>query len=178
MKKILSLFMVLIALAIVSCNNDSSNSELGVVTVAEPSIVGTGEVSSCFQLVSATPLRLIVEEGDVSSQLSSQFIYAKTSVTVKCLKECNEKYYSLILLLLDEYGSPLYECNGQDVGRKYLIYNDDLNKMKVGEEATFTIQVRIREDGSLSEGVVNDEKVKEEILKPIKKVSLKKSDRF
>lgn len=164
--------MVLIALAIVSCNNDSSNSELGVVTVAEPSIVGTGEVSSCFQLVSATPLTLSVEEGDVSSQLSSQFIYAKTVVTVKCLKEY-EKYENLSLLLLDENGSPLYEKNKMDRGDKHVIFGEDLQKMKVGEERKFTLRVRIREEKSLREGVVNDETVKEEILKTIKMVSLK-----
>ncbi len=163
--------MALIAFAMVSCNNDSA--KLGVVTVAEPSILGTGELSSCFQLVSATPLTLSVEDGDVSRQLSSQFIYAKTSVTVKCVKKYNGEYNYLSLLLLDENGSPLYERNKMDRGDKHVIVDDDLKEMKVGEECSFTIQVRIREDRSLSEGVVNDEEVKEEILKPIKMVSLK-----
>lgn len=165
--------LTLIAIMMVSC---SSNEELGAVSVADPSIVGDAELNSCFQVVSATPITLVVEQGQETTQLSSQYIFAKTSVKIKCLKEYDGDC-SLSLLLLDENGSPLYERYRLDRGDKFYIFNNGITKklddMKVGEERTFPIQVRIREELSLREGVVNDETVKEEILKTIKMVSLK-----
>lgn len=162
----------------VSCSSSSneerssSNEELGAVSVADPSIVGDAELDSCFQVVNATPIRLVVEKGKETDQLSSQYIFAKTSVKIKCLKEY-DGYCYLSLLLLDENGSPLYERYRLDKGDKFYIFKDGITGMKVGEERTFPLQVRIREELSLREGVVNDETVKEEILKTIKMVSLK-----
>ena len=169
--------LTLIAIMMVSCSSNESNKsnesneKLGVVSVAEPSIVGDSELDSCFKVVSATPIVLTVEEAEVSSSLTSQFIFAKTSVKIKCLKEYKSEDNAFVsLLLLDENGSPLYENNSKDCGSKFYI---TLNEIKVGEESTFPIQVRIRENTSLSSGVVNDETIKQEILKPIKMVCLK-----
>ena len=166
--------LTLIAIMMVSCSSNErneSNEKLGVVSVAEPSIVGNSELNSCFKVVSATPIVLTVEQAKVSSSLTSQFIFAKTSVKIKCLKKYEGDINAWVsLLLLDENGSPLYENNSNDYGTPFEI---PLSDMKVGEESTFPIQVRIRENTSLSIGVVNDETIKQEILKPIKMVSLK-----
>lgn len=164
MKKYLVFLMTFVAVTLMSCGEE----EIGVVNIAEPAF--NNKNNEYFQVIKVTPLVLANEEGRVSRQLSSQFTYAKGSLTVKCIKEIAEsdKYELGIfhVVLQDANGTPLYDGSA---GLNYnIIY---LNDLKPGEEKTVNYKVCIKEDLG-SSGIITDKKKIKEILGPVKLIQL------
>ncbi len=159
-------------------NNDESNEvvskDLGKITADSPALPSS--VLEYFDVIEVTPLVLTCEEGRVSNQLTSQYLYAKGSVKLKCKKDkefeySDVRYYSAILL--DENGSPLYDGKaGWGFNSKKLNFEQELYKAE--NEYVFSYAVCIEEDISTPAGVVTDAKLKNRILGPVKKVRFEK----
>ena len=155
-------------------NNDESNEvvskDLGKVTADSPTFPGS--IQECFDVVEVTPLVLTCGEGRVSSQLSSQYLYAKGSVKLKCKKDKEFEYgdaRQYRAILLDENGSPLYDGKTGHFNSETIEF-DTTEPYKAGNEYVFNYKVCIEEDRSTPEGVVTDAKLKNRILGPVKKI--------
>lgn len=159
-------------------NNDESNEvvskDLGKITADSPALPGS--VQEYFDVIEVTPLVLTCEEGRVSSQLTSQYLYAKGSVKLKCKKD---KQFELgdfpeyRAILLDENGSPLYDGKA-GTGHNSEILDFKREPYKAGNEYAFNYSVCIEEDRSTPAGIVTDAKLKNRILGPVKKVRFEK----
>lgn len=159
-------------------NNDESNEvvskDLGKITADSPALPGS--VQEYFDVIEVTPLVLTCEEGRVTNQLTSQYLYAKGSVKLKCKKDKQFEFGDhpeFSAILLDENGSPLYDGKaGWGFNSEELDFKQE--PYKAGNEYAFNYKVCIEEDRSTPAGVVTDAKLKNRILGPVKKIRFEK----
>lgn len=139
----------------VDSTETAANSTLGVVSIAEPAI--THALKDYIQVVKVTPVGLACEQ----DAYGNKYIYAKGSITVKCIKEYSNDYATDIILL-DANGMKLYD------NATIKIMTSD---MTLGQEDIVYYSIKVCYT-SEDIGVITNQEILDKYLGPVKFVQL------
>lgn len=151
----------------VDSTETAANSTLGVVSIAEPAI--THAQKDYIQVVKVTPVGLTCEK---DNRDGSRYIYAKGSITVKCIKEIkedstydNSHIYGFVTLL-DANGMSLYDNERS--------FDEQISTegMTLGQEKTEHYKIKICYAGDTDLGVITDQEILDKYLGPVKFVQI------